>query len=82
VSVNSRSLCLLPLTPVKTMKAMDNESGGSAGQRSKRRVPKSREEAVVRCKDFQCLAYKGRDGRWHSVADDGVLEVMDVVFRF
>ena len=65
-----------------THKAMDNESGGSAGQRPKPRVPKSREEAVVRCKDFQCHAYKAHDGKWHSVADDGVLEVIDVVFRF
>jgi hypothetical protein len=52
------------------------------GRISKSRVPKGKEEAVVRCDGFQCLAYKGTDGKWHSVADDSVLEVLEVVLRF
>ncbi|HZR17869.1 MAG TPA: hypothetical protein VFE51_11135 [Verrucomicrobiae bacterium] len=60
----------------------DQESGGTARQRPMPRVPKSREEAVVRCKEFQCRAYKGREGQWHSAADDSVLEVVEIVLRF
>jgi hypothetical protein len=44
---------------------------------------KGREEAVVRCKGFQCLAYRDKDGVWRSVANDEELpEVLAVVLRF
>lgn len=36
----------------------------------------------MRCKEFQCRAYKGREGQWHSAADDSVLEVVEIVLRF
>ena len=65
---------------LKNWKAMDDKKPNrSAGETPW--VPKGREQAVVRCEGFQCLAYKGKDGKWHSAADDTVLDVLEIVLR-
>lgn len=52
--------------------------GGEALRASLKKPAK----AVVRCKDFQCLAYRDANGKWRSVADDQELEVLEVVTEF
>jgi hypothetical protein len=45
--------------------------------------PKSRrEEAVVRCKGFRCMAYRDKNGIWRSASDDKELEVLEVILWF
>jgi len=51
---------------------------GEAGQRPQ----KIAAQAVVRCSGFQCMAYKDKNGIWHSVADDKELQVLEVVMLF
>ncbi|HZR20665.1 MAG TPA: hypothetical protein VFE51_25515 [Verrucomicrobiae bacterium] len=60
----------------------DRHSSASTNPAPTLRTPRSSQQAVVRCKDFQCLAYKDAEGRWRSVADDKVLEVVEVVLQF
>jgi hypothetical protein len=60
----------------------DHKPNQNGGNTPRSNVPKSKEQAVVRCKDFQCLAYKDKNGIWHSASDDSVLEVLEVVIQF
>jgi hypothetical protein len=60
----------------------DQKPDQTGGNTPRSNVPKSNEQAIVRCKDFRCLAYKDNNGIWHSTVDDAILEVLEVVTRF
>ena len=50
------------------------ESGSDSGKRK----PKHRKIAIVRCRDFRCLAYLGKDDKWRDERGN-VLEVVEIV---
>ena len=59
---------------------MDAKSKSSGAREVKGRQKTA--EAVVRCKGFQCLAYRDKEGKWRGVSGEEVLEVLEVVLRF
>jgi hypothetical protein len=54
--------------------------GGTEAQQSA--LPAPGEHAVVRCRGFQCLAYRDSDGTWRDVRSRKRLpEVLEIVMR-
>jgi hypothetical protein len=61
---------------------MESEKPPSGPKGEPERQSRKAAEAVVRCAGFQCMAYKDKNGIWHSVADDKELQVLEVVMLF
>jgi hypothetical protein len=46
-------------------------------------LPAVGEAVIVRCLNFQCLAYRGRTNQWWDATDgEELTEVREVVYRF
>jgi hypothetical protein len=46
-------------------------------------LPPVGEAVIVRCPNFQCLAYRGRTNQWWDANDGRELpDVLEVVYRF
>jgi hypothetical protein len=46
-------------------------------------LPAIGEEVIVRCRNFQCLAYRGRTNQWWDATDgEELTDVLEVVYRF
>jgi hypothetical protein len=49
----------------------------------KKDLPPIGEAVIVRCPDFQCLAYRGRTNQWWDAIDGKELRnVLEIVYRF
>jgi hypothetical protein len=46
-------------------------------------LPPIGEAVIVRCPNFQCLAYRGRTNQWWDAIDgEELAHVLEVVYRF
>jgi hypothetical protein len=46
-------------------------------------LPAVGEPVIVRCPNFQCLAYRGRTNQWWDASDgEELTDVLEVVYRF
>ena len=46
-------------------------------------LPAIGEAVIVRCRNFQCLAYRGRTNQWWDATDgEELTDVLEVVYRF
>lgn len=46
-------------------------------------LPAIGEPVIVRCPNFQCLAYRGRTNQWWDATDGEELsDVLEVIYRF
>jgi hypothetical protein len=46
-------------------------------------LPPVGEAVIVRCPNFQCLAYRGRTNEWWDATDGKELkDVLEIVYRF
>jgi hypothetical protein len=46
-------------------------------------LPAIGEPVIVRCPNFQCLAYRGRTNQWWDATDGEELsDVLEIVYRF
>ena len=46
-------------------------------------LPAIGEEVIVRCRNFQCLAYRGRTNQWWDATDgEELTDVLEIVYRF
>ena len=46
-------------------------------------LPSIGEAVIVRCSNFQCLAYRGRTNQWWDATDgDELTDVLEVIYRF
>ena len=46
-------------------------------------LPAVGEPVIVRCPNFQCLAYRGRTNQWWDATDgEELTDVLEVVYRF
>jgi hypothetical protein len=46
-------------------------------------LPGIGEAVIVRCSNFQCLAYRGRTNQWWDATDgEELTDVLEVVYRF
>jgi hypothetical protein len=49
----------------------------------KKDLPAIGEAVIVRCPNFQCLAYRGRTNQWWDATDGEELpDVLEVLYRF
>jgi len=63
---------------------MEPSSAGppSGKTRDERVLPDVGEYAIVRCKEFRCLAYRDPEGKWRAATDKRELpEILEIVER-
>lgn len=53
------------------------------GEIGENHLPAVGEAVIVRCPNFQCLAYRGRTNQWWDATDgEELTDVLEIVYRF